>query len=234
MSTALNNAMITQLGSAKSRPSTPGSPTYIGAVDYPDTVYQGYIGSTGYTYEPRATGYDIIDTSNIPFPVARIPKSQEFKELNLRTITAPVFGECSIPSFFQTSEDSLRSCNQKFAIFLFKTSLVINSITVLTMYTRVTFKFAIYFIFFHILLYYFLTRTFVNVSIAEWRTVQRYRYLVKKDIEIAINDSLTKQFNEINTYMKNENISRRRILEMTLVVSFLGIWIPLMILKERT
>jgi hypothetical protein len=235
MSSALNVTILNQKGtSTTSRPSIPGSPTYIGGVDYPNTVYQGYIGSSGYIYEPRAVGYDIIDKSNIPLPIARMPKTTEFKELNLRTATEPLFGECAIPSFFQTSEDVVRNCNQKSGIFLFYISLALNCVTVLTLHSRVTYKFLIYFILFHIFLYYFLTRIFVNISIIEWNTFQRYRYTLKKNIEIAINDSLIKQFDDIIKDMKNQILNRRSILSLTLIASFLGICIPLLFIKERT
>jgi hypothetical protein len=234
MSNAVNNAILAQMSATKYQPSVPGSPTYIGAVDYPETVYQGYIGSTNYTYEPRATGYGIIDASNIPYPVARMPKTSEFKELNLRTIISPLFGECSIPSFFQTSEDSIRSCNKKFGIFLFYVALTINSTTLLALYKRITSRFMIYFIVVHMLLYYILTRTFVNVSINEWRTVQKYKYMIKKEIDSSIQDSLIKKFNSITEYMNNQAITRTHVLELILIVSFLCIWIPLVFIKERS
>ncbi len=43
----------------------PGSPTYRGAKDYPDTIYQGYPGSSTYVWEPRSVGFPFINSDKV-------------------------------------------------------------------------------------------------------------------------------------------------------------------------
>jgi hypothetical protein len=56
---------IAQLTSGQSininRLGDPGSPTYPGAIDYPDTVYQGYPGSSNYIWERQSSGYPFLN-----------------------------------------------------------------------------------------------------------------------------------------------------------------------------
>jgi hypothetical protein len=232
MASQLSNAILAQMSPTEYQPSQPGGPNYIGAADYPTTVYQGYIGSTNYIYEPRATGYDIIDSSKAMFPVAKMPKTDEYKELNLRTTTSPILGECSVPSFFQESEDIVRRCNTGFSQFVFKGALLFNLFVSILMYKKWSSLTIGLFVVFHILLYYFLTRTYVDIAIGEWMTVQKYKYYIKKNIDYTIFDSPIKQFNEINQYMNQQTINRRQILQYVLTGSILFVWFPFFLTKE--
>ena len=232
MSNQLNTAILAQMSPTEYQPSQPGGPNYIGAVDYPKTVYQGYIGSTNYTYEPRATGYGIVDASNAMFPVAKMPKTDEFKDLNLRTITSPLLGECSVPSFFQESEDIVRRCNAGFAQFVFKAALLFNLFFCIVWYKQWNPLLAGLFIGFHILLYYFLTVTYNNIAVGEWNTVQRYKYYIKRDIDYTSFDSPIKQFDEMNQYMNQQTVNRRNILQLVLIGSVLFVWLPFFLTKE--
>jgi hypothetical protein len=229
MSNQLNNAIFVQLSSSEYQPADPGGPNYIGAVDYPKTVYNGYIGSTNYMYEPRSLGYGIIDDSDVMPPVAKMPKTDEFKELNLRTVTDPVFGECSIPTFFQTSEDSVRRCSVKFGWFIFKIALLLNLVFSIIFYKQINKVYVGLFIFFHLILYYFLTRMYTNIAITEWKTIQTYKYNVKKNNDYSMFDSPIKQFREINDYMRSQTINRTKILYGVLIASIMFVWIPLKI-----
>jgi hypothetical protein len=233
MSNQMNNAILAQLSPTEYQPTDPGAPNYIGAVDYPKTVYQGYIGSTNYVYEPRSTGYGIIDPSNATFPVAKMPKSVEYKELNLRTFIAPLLGKCSVPSFFQQSEDIVRRCTTEFGLFIFKIALALNFIGLMILYKDISIKFVILFVMFHIILYYILTVVYVNISIEEWKMFQRYRYYIKKNDRYSLFDSMVKQFSDISDYTKNQPINRTNILQIVLLISILFVWIPFWMMKQR-
>ena len=225
------NPMI-QVSVTEYQPYDPGAPNYIGAVDYPKTVYQGYMGSSGYIYEPRAVGYNIIDDSNARVPVARFPSTQEFKDLDLRTITSPVLGECSIPSFFQDSEDVVRQCNLKYAQFIFKASLLFNLSISIMLYKKWSPLLMGVFVGFHILLYYFLTVFYINIVIGEWKTFQKYKYYIKKDIEYSGTDTPLKQFNEMTQYINQTAINRRTVLQMIFAGSVFFVWLPFFKQKE--
>ena len=215
-------------------PSDPGGPNYIGAIDYPKTVYRGYIGSTNYTYEPRAAGYNVIDTSNVPSPVAKMPKSDKFKKINIQTKTLPVLGECTIPSYFQTSEDIVRRCNENFSVFIFQFALALNLVAFVSLYQTFSIYMVGFFILFHIVLYYFLKKVYVNIVINEWNTVQKYKQMVKKNKDFSMFDSPTQQFNSLSSFMMRQAINRQTILYGTIIISILFVWIPLWIQKTRT
>ena len=67
------NMLSTSAMMAEANPGRPGSPNYQGSVDTPDSVYKGYPGSYNYVWEPRATGFNILDkisSEQIQSPVA--------------------------------------------------------------------------------------------------------------------------------------------------------------------
>jgi hypothetical protein len=223
---------IIQVSLTEYKPYEPGGPNYIGAVDYPNTVYQGYIGSAGYIYEPRSIGYGIIDDSNARIPVAKSPSKDEFKDLDLRTTISPILGECSIPSFFQESEDIVRQCNLRYAQFIFKASLLFNLSVSIILYKKWSPLLMGVFVGFHILLYYVLTVFYVDIVIGEWKTFQKYKYYIKKDIDHSNSDSPLKQFNEITQYINQTAINRRTVLQMIFAGSLFFVWLPFFKQKE--
>jgi hypothetical protein len=228
----MSNLRLLQTSFAEYRPSEPGGPNYIGAVDYPKTVYQGYIGSGNYTYEPRSIGYGIIDSSNIISPIAKMPKSIEYKELNLRSFTEPLLGECSIPSFFQESEDVVRRCTRSFGLFIFKIALFLNLTGLIILYRDIRPIFIIIFMSFHVILYYILSVGYVYISIEEWKMNQKYKYYIKKD-NYSRFDTPVQNFSDIFNYTKNQIINRTNILKLVLLISILFVWIPFLMMKQR-
>jgi hypothetical protein len=58
-------------------PGDPGSPSYRGAMDYPNTIYQGYPGSSRYIWSSKSPGYPFINTDQL-IPGMEINKKKEF------------------------------------------------------------------------------------------------------------------------------------------------------------
>ena len=82
MSMQFTSSILSQVSPTEAQPSDPGGPNYIGSIDYPTTVYQGYIGSINYTYEPNSIGFGTFDTSNMADPVAKMPSTDQYNRLN--------------------------------------------------------------------------------------------------------------------------------------------------------
>jgi hypothetical protein len=228
MKSVFSSPMLNKRSQPVIEPTDPGGPNYIGAVDYPSTVFNGYIGSSNYVYEPRAIGYNMIDNSKAILPIAKSPKDVDYRKLNLSSLAESVFSECNIPSFLQSSEYTIRRCNLKMAMFIFKSILLFNLILLLIWRTNVTMLTVGLFIIFHIALYYLLTVVYINVAIGEWKMILKYKYFIKKNIDYNLSDSLLKQFDDINEFTKKQSINRSQFLNTILGGSIFFAWFTLL------
>lgn len=212
------NAVLTTSMENEILPFQPGAPLYPGAVDYPDTVYKGYPGSQNYVVEPNSAGFGIVETDKMPIPKI----TDSITENNISNIQ-----ECDIPSYFVENENIVNKCTNDWALSLFKLAILSNTVFSLFFYKKINILYFITFIIFHILLYLFITKLFVGISINEWRTYQEFKYIIKTDPYYSRFDTPVIQFNTINDFLRMQPIHRQRVMYVILIISFVFIWAPL-------
>jgi hypothetical protein len=137
-------------------------------------------------------------------------------------------GECNIPAYFQSDASVVEACNYDLAKDLFKYAIVINLAFSLLFFKNLSTTFMAGFVIFHIFLYFFITRLFVEVSMGEWRTYQAYKYAVKKDPDFSRFDTPLSQFKSITSFLLNQPINRQNMIYFILVVSLFFVWLPIM------
>ncbi len=223
----MNIALLTSGSDTYFRPGRPGSPNYKGAKDYPFSVYPGYPGSQRYVWEPGSTGFPFIDSSKVQEPVAVFPDKKEIKkEVGLTNL---LFGECNIPSYFVERENTIEKCTKQWSFTVFNILLIVNIIISFIYIKSWTRMFIIWFITFHLILYYIITRIYVNISMTEWSMTQNYKSSIKIDADVSKYDTTVQQFNVLTRWLKEQPITRQNILIGLLLSSIIFIWLPLVI-----
>jgi len=139
------------------------------------------------------------------------------------------FGECNIPSYFIQKQEQLQACTEGMSKELFKLALFLNTVFSFIFYKVISPQYVLGFIIFHVLLYYFITRIFVSVSISEWKLFKAFHESVKKDPSFSKFDTPVQQFNTITQYLREQPITKQKMIYIILIVSFLFVWIPLLL-----
>ena len=216
-------------------PGLPGSPNYAGNLDYPTDLYNKYPGDYKYVWEPTSLGYNVVNDSLVtPTNI----ESKDIDDIIGKDISMSMSKDnyipfvssvdnCNIPSYFVEDIERVKFCTDQLSHGLFKTALIINTIFSIIFYNKLNYKYITIFIIFHILLYYFITILFVDISIGEWNTFQSYKHAVKNDPDYSRFDTPVSQFTTITEFLLNQPINKQKIMYLILIVSFIFVWMPL-------
>jgi hypothetical protein len=154
-------------------------------------------------------------------------KQSSGKDISLLTPLISKYGECNIPAYFTESEEQVEFCTSELGKSLFRAALFLNTVFSLIFFKRLSLKFMVGFIIFHIFLYYFINNLFVGISISEWRTFQAYKDVLKNDPESSKLDTPLNKFFRITEFLSKQPINKQKIMYLILIVSFVFVWIPL-------
>jgi hypothetical protein len=223
---SLLNIVNNNNASAVDNPGYPGSPNYAGNLDYPTDLYKKYPGDYRYVWEPNSLGYNVVNDKLVT--PTNIVVDEIMSKVNYNAIPfLSSADKCNIPSYFVEDVDRVKFCTEQLSYGLFKTALVINTLFSIFFYKKVNYNFLIIFVIFHVLLYYFITKLFVNISIGEWNTYQSYKHAVKNDPDYSRFDTPVIQFTTITDFLLDQPINKQKIMYLILIVSFVFVWVPL-------